>query len=251
MDGKTYDNINMFIFDKEIARNERAFQYALMFRTTGRLPFNTYHVDSKGSIKANPFMKEKWLEDHLHGIRNRKHAGPIEQHSTGGFRGVDGRLWDVYSITPIDFAAGSDGTKPIKFDKERYQHFANVLKHEIAPYFRRAMDLLGQMEEDLHKSIKSVIDRAETDIEQLPMESEDIKNSDPRIGAVESLRTERFKRGKYRCYDQEKLSRLLDALDGVYQRMMEVTDVIMETSNDFEVREMTLAQAMSAYKGEY
>lgn len=62
----------------------------------------------------------------------RRHVRPIEQHSTGGFRGVDGLLWDVFNLSPIDFSAKGNSTEEIIFDKERYLHFSNILEPQFA-----------------------------------------------------------------------------------------------------------------------
>lgn len=234
-DGETYDNIKVVIYDKEVAAIERYLQYFPKGTHAKSLPFNYYHIDSTNSTSN--------LFSHPY----RKHNSTIEQHSTGGFRSVDGTLWDVMNIRRIDFAAGVHGTKSILFDKERYLFFANVLLHEFGLYVRRAIELFEQMEEEVHTRISSIVADGEQRIQNVAVESH-IDIGDPRVGAIESVRDDFFKGGKYRCYDRHTLDSLLGSLQRLNSRMGEMAQTIWETSHAFETRDIMVAETIATSK---
>lgn len=229
-DGKAYDNINVLIYDHEIAGVERWFGYGFMLTSTKNLPFNFYHIDSENAGFS--------IKSHLH----RHHGGMAEQHSTGGFRSPDGSLMDVFNLNPIDFSGGGGGTSPIVFDKDRYVRFAKILQHDIVYNLKKALTLLEAMEDNVHSRMKSIVNRAEQDIEHIPFEPGVIYR-DPRPGAVQSLRETYYKAGKYRCYDNEAFTALVDSLDHARKKIHHLALTIHETANDFEKREEEISRS--------
>ncbi|MBA4536954.1 hypothetical protein H1Z61_07300 [Bacillus aquiflavi] len=232
-EGKHYDNINVLIFDNDIAKYERWFQYFLKSKTTGSLPFNTYHIDPD---------KLQWIQQ-----LPAPHDGIFDHHSTGGFRGVDGSLWDIFNLTPIGFSASNSGTTEINFDKERYLHFSNVLEHQMVPYLRKAIPLIEQMEEEIDEKIREIITRAEQQIESVKFES---TYPDPRPGAIESLKDKFYRSGKYRCYEEESMLTLLDALHRSAQEITQSASKIVETAEAFERIDTELAKKNRAKESE-
>ncbi|SDZ69048.1 hypothetical protein SAMN05421736_1461, partial [Evansella caseinilytica] len=139
-----YDNINVFVFDKEIAGLERWFRYGYSGRSMKDLPFNVYHMDSSVRFRdftqiSAPLPDTADRHENTGFFHKKRLSGAIEQHSSGGYRSVDGHLIDLFQLNRIDFSSGGGGTKEIIFSKEKYLHFANIIRKEFIPNLRKAL----------------------------------------------------------------------------------------------------------------
>jgi len=228
---KIYDNIHVLIHEGEIAGWERTFKYALKLQNERSLPFHMYYIDPKKlGLRSQLFLAPE------------PHHGPIDLHSTAGFRSINGALWDVFSLTPITFTSGVSETNAIQFDKERYQNFSKILLHEIVPYLQKAKDILDQMEEDIHVEMKKIIEQAEEQIENIKISHETIvKYGDPSRELVDQLRGEFFIGKYYRCYRKDRLEELINEIHHTMKKMEKVAMLIEDTSNEFEKRDSKIS----------
>lgn len=222
-----FDNIHVYVYENEIAGYERFFQYLLAGRSFENLPFNIYHMNSTNLFLRRPSRMPS------------VHTGRIDEHSTFGFRSIHGEIWDHFNLTTVDGVQGFSETKPIKFSKDRYLLFANILEYEIRPYVQKAISLIEAMEEDIHSEIKSIIEQAEDQIYGISISSETIAiYGDPRRNAIEPLRKKYWKDGKYRCYRTDDLENLLADLNRTKHKLTQIAEKIEETSESFEFREL-------------
>jgi Lipase (class 3) len=222
-----YDNIHVLIHEGEIAQWERSFKYALFLQQEKSLPFQLYYIrPTKAGIRRHLFLNPD------------PHKGPIDLHSTAGFRSLNGTLYDVYNLSPITFSSGVSSTHAIKFDKERYQQFGNILLQEIIPYLQKAKQLLEELEEEIHFEIKRIIEQAENELSRLNIRYETIaKYGNPSQEPLEQLKQLFLKDGYYRCYKMDRLNDLLEEIHRSIQKIEKVGLLIMETSDHFEKRE--------------
>lgn len=219
-----YKNINVLIYDQELAYLERLIQYGKYGLKVTDLPVNVYHIDID---KA--------------GDRNNKqfpslHSELLDEHSTGALRSLDKSLWDPFNIKQINFSAGGTGTKEIKFTKKRYTDFANILQNELLPYLKIAILKLEETADEVDQNIKNIIARAEEQIQriQISLEALPIGGSDPRQHSIESLKREYYKNKMYRCYDEAALNDVFMNLQKAIMAFVNIAPKIHEMANYFE-----------------
>lgn len=241
-----FDNIHVVIYDQDIAELERTFKYLSRFTTTGRLPFHLYHMDpgksgipqEKEALTLFDFSiigQMMYIIEKFHKMKNH--------HSTGGFLGEDGSLWDPFNMNPIDFSTNSGGTTEIVFDRERYIQFSRLLMNHIIPKLKKAVAALEMMEDDVHNQIRSVVNRAIDQIQHVQVDPH-VVYGNPKESAIEALRDAYYKRSRYRCYEAQTLYNLIDVLTDTISQTEQLATGIEKTSEDFVRRELTLIERL-------
>lgn len=226
-----YDNINVLLYQQDIAGFQRWWQYLIHGKSTKNLPFNIYRIDSK---QIYPFTNWLHIPGHL--------TGPIDAHSQGGFRSLDGSLIDIFNLQEINFAKGSSGTELIVFDRNRYKRYAELLEGDFSGYVKMAIDLLSSMEDEIHLTVSKKVEAARNEIYSVPVDRELLSMYyDPREEKYESLKKGYYKDYKYRVYDSGRLKELINKLELLKKDMEELASLIHETAEIFNEKDHVIS----------
>jgi pimeloyl-ACP methyl ester carboxylesterase len=244
-----YDNINVFVYDDEIAGLERLFRYITMEgsgRSMEGMPFQVYHMeDDRPALKDSlPDGISEYSRMYRDMIRSRNLKGWIEQHSNGAYRGLDGSLIDIFKLSPFTYTNGAIGGTEIEFNKQRYLDLANLLESEIVPQLKKALGLHESMEEDISGEIRGIIDKAESGIMEIEYDKDVIGMTacgDPRVDKISEFKGNYLIDGKYRCYDNSHLTELLEKNHNLQQRLSQFASRLQETAHHLEIMDMMSA----------
>ncbi|UJW59316.1 hypothetical protein HXZ66_18830 [Bacillus sp. A116_S68] len=241
-----YDNINVFVYDDEIAGLERLFRYITTDgsgRSMEGMPFQVYHMkDDRPEFRNSLQM-----------LPNRILNGKIEQHSNGAYRGLDGSLIDIFKLSPFTYTNGAIGGTEIEFNKQRYLDLANLLESEIVPQLKKALGLHESMEEDISGEIRRIIDKAESGIMEIEYDKDVIGTTacgDPRVDKISEFKSNYLIDGKYRCYDNSRLTQLLEKNHELQQRLSQFASRLQETAHRLEIMDMISALNIKGSKSQ-
>ncbi|MCR6095102.1 hypothetical protein HXA31_13305 [Salipaludibacillus agaradhaerens] len=233
-----YDNINVFIYDNEIAGAERSLRHKELYGVDGTsmlgYPFNIHYMNS---LEINQMKEElpDWIKDGLYSNR----FGIFRQHSNGGFRSMDGSLIDVFNLDAVKFTFGGYGASLIVFDKAHYLEFVSLLRNEFLPNLTKAMSLHEQVEEDAESSLKGVFEQAESELNQINVEIGSY--GDPRQGRLNTFKEDYFSQGKYRCYDAGSLEAVMAKNNRVRQKMQQMAMTLEAAAEKFDWEDELIA----------
>lgn len=239
MKNKSYfHNINVLVYDKEIARIDRSMKYLLKRKRVDELPFNLYHMEfAKAGLRRKMYPLPK------------AHASIVKQHSTGAYRCSVGNLWDVFTNTPIQFTENSRGSAETVFTKERYLELLSLLQDEIAANIQLAIHLMKETEETMDTEMQIMFNDLEERLAQIPFDSDAIKMyGDPRQNYLKEFEKKYFKKGKYRGYDYDSFIALLQSLQHTLQRIDTVASMIIETSDTFEKQTVDIFKRAEVFR---
>ncbi|MCR6107993.1 hypothetical protein HXA34_17010 [Salipaludibacillus agaradhaerens] len=108
-----YDNINVLIYDDEVAGIWRSYLY-LLHDGSGMsmegFPFNIHHMTTKDLSDMVRNLPD-WIHDQNFDKKGRWDL--LTQHSNGGFRALDGSLIDVFNLNEVSFTKGGFGASDI------------------------------------------------------------------------------------------------------------------------------------------
>ncbi|WP_078578900.1 alpha/beta hydrolase family protein [Salipaludibacillus agaradhaerens] len=239
-----YDNINVFVYDDEIAGIERMIRYTDgSGRSMEGMPFQVYHMkDDRPEFRNSLQM-----------LPNRILNGKIEQHSNGAYRGLDGSLIDIFKLSPFTYTNGAIGGTEIEFNKQRYLDLANLLESEIVPQLKKALGLHESMEEDISGEIRRIIDKAESGIMEIEYDKDVIGTTacgDPRVDKISEFKSNYLIDGKYRCYDNSRLTQLLEKNHELQQRLSQFASRLQETAHHLEIMDMISAVNIKGSKSQ-
>ncbi|MCU9612789.1 lipase family protein [Caldibacillus lycopersici] len=228
-----FDNINVLVYEDDIAGLERWFRYIQAWQFQRDLPFNLYYMDATKAGFPNGMKVD--IPSPIN--------GSIDGHSQGGFQGVDGSLWDIFNLNPIQFSDSITGTQKIVFDKKRYTSFAKLLNETISTNLKIARTLLEQLEDEIHENIQQLIHQAEDEINRIKIDYDALgAYSDPRFSRMETFKDKYFIDHKYRCYQPGKLDELIHSLNDTNQQVYKVAEKILQSTDNFEKEEYYLAK---------
>ncbi|MCR6112127.1 hypothetical protein HXA35_17505 [Bacillus sp. A301a_S52] len=233
-----YDNINVFIYDNEVAGFERRLRhrgtYGINATSMLGYPFKIHYMDT---LEVDNMTRElpDWIKDGLYSNRH----GIFRKHSNGGFRALDGSLIDVFNLNEVSFTRGGLGASDIVFDKAHYLEFVSLLKNEFFPNLTKAMSLHEQVEEDAESSLKGVFEQAESELNQINVEIGSY--GDPRQGRLNTFKEDYFSQGKYRCYDAGSLEAVMAKNNRVRQKMQQMALTLEAAAEKFDWEDELIA----------
>ncbi|WP_078579140.1 hypothetical protein [Salipaludibacillus agaradhaerens] len=238
-ENRHYDNINVLIYDDEIAGIWRSYLYILHDEpgmSMEGLPFNVHQMTVKDLNEMAQTLPD-WIHDQNFDKMSRLNL--LTKHSNGGFRALNGSLIDVFNLNELSFTRGYLGASDIVFDKGRYLELVSLLRNEFLPNLTKAMSLHEQVEEDAESSLKGVFEQAESELNQINVEIGSY--GDPRQGRLNTFKEDYFSQGKYRCYDAGSLEAVMAKNNRVRQKMQQMAMTLEAAAEKFDWEDELIA----------